>query len=100
MAKGGQPGNTNAAKGRVIRDAFNRAFDMHKPVDQRIALDAVVASVIAEAQNGNMVAAKEIFDRLEGKPIQQTEVSGPDGGDIIARIERVITDPKNVNPSN
>lgn len=87
-------GNINAKRGRVIRDAFSRALELHKPADQREALDAVVKSVIAEAMNGNMVAAKEIFDRLEGKPVQQTELTGADGGEIIARIERIVTDPK------
>ena len=31
---------------------------------------------------GNMVAIKELFDRLDGRAVQATEISGPDGGPI------------------
>lgn len=91
-------GNKNASRGRPIRDAFDRALQMHKPADQREALDGIVKSLIAKAMDGDIQAAKEIFDRLEGKPIQQTELSGLDGGEIVARIERVIIDRANDKP--
>ena len=98
MSVGGQPNNTNAIKNRPIKEAFQRALEINKPAEQRVALDSLVKVVIAKALEGDMPAAKEIFDRLEGKAIQQTEVSGLDGGAIVATIERVIKDPKNVSP--
>lgn len=58
-------------------------------------LDVIANRVIEDAANGNIVAAKEIGDRLEGKPKQQTEVSGPDGGAIPTRlvVETVVIKP-------
>jgi hypothetical protein len=63
-------GNQYAAKGRPIREAFQRALEIHKPADQRMVLDALVKSLLAKALEGDIQAAKEIFDRLEGKSIQ------------------------------
>jgi len=93
-------GNNNNKNKRPIREAFHRALELHKPADQRVALDGIVKSLIAQAMDGDIQAAKEIFDRLEGKAVQQTEVSGLDGGEIVARIERVIIDKANDKPAN
>jgi hypothetical protein len=97
---GAPVGNKNAIRNKPIRDAFERALSLHKPSDQREALDCVIKVVIAKAMDGDMQAAKEIFDRIDGKPPQSTEISGVDGGEILARIERVIIDRKNDSPSN
>ena len=35
--------------------------------------DDIVAALIAEAKDGNVAAAKEIFDRLYGKAVQKVE---------------------------
>lgn len=92
-------GNRNAARAKFIRDAFSRALELHKPAEQRVALDAVVKSIIAKAMEGDIQAAKEIFDRIDGKSVQATEISGLDGGSIeISKIERIITDAANRNP--
>jgi len=72
---GAPMGNNNAGKGRAIRDAFNRALKMHRPVDERDALDAVVKSVLAEAMDGNIIAAKEVFDRVEGKAVTTVDAT-------------------------
>jgi len=49
-------------------------------------LDVIAARVVKAAADGDMVAAKEIGDRLDGKPVARNEVSGPDGGDIPVGI--------------
>jgi len=94
---GAPVGNTNAAHTKKPwQDAINRALEIHKPADRRERLDALAASLVAKAMDGDMAALKEIGDRLDGKPKQQIEATGLDGGAIaIERIERVITDPAN-----
>ncbi len=39
----------------------------------------VATAVVTSAMTGDIQAMKEIGDRLDGKPKQQTEISGPDG---------------------
>jgi hypothetical protein len=87
---GGQPGNQNAARGRVWRDAINRALAKRSGVDRIAAIDALAEKLLANCDAGDMQALKELGDRLEGKAIQQTEVSGPEGGPVdVRRIELV-----------
>lgn len=42
----------------------------------------VLESLYNEAIDGNVSAAKEFFDRVQGKVIERKEVSGPNGGAI------------------
>lgn len=76
----------------ALRRAINRESDGKGSAKW---LDVIANRVIEDAANGNIVAAKEIGDRLEGKPKQQTEVSGPDGGAIPTRlvVETVVVKP-------
>ena len=47
----------------------------------------------AKALEGDMAAMKELFDRLDGKPAQQVQLSGDaDGAPIRHRVEQVIVD--------
>jgi hypothetical protein len=36
---------------------------------------------------------REMFDRLDGKPKQQIEASGPDGGAFVTKIVREVVPP-------
>jgi len=45
-------------------------------------LETVALKLLEEAEEGNMVAIKELFDRLDGRAVQATEISGPEGGPI------------------
>lgn len=55
----------------------------------------VIANRVCElAAEGDTSAFKEIGDRLDGRPKQATEVSGPDGGAIpISEVRYKIFDP-------
>lgn len=50
-----------------------------------------------ESTLNRMAATEKWFDRTEGRPAQTNinENTGPGGGPMIHRIERVIIDPKN-----
>jgi hypothetical protein len=49
-------------------------------------LEVIATRVCELAADGDMSAAREIGDRLDGKPKQATEVSGPDGEAIPLSI--------------
>lgn len=72
MAKrGGQEGNTNARKGKLWRDALERALARavesgDKTIEK--GLDKVADKVVKNALNGDRHSWKEIADRLDGRP--------------------------------
>jgi hypothetical protein len=49
---------------------------------------------IKKAEEGDLYAFNAIMDRLEGKPVQATEISGPDGNDIQLSIPVHFIKPK------
>ena len=76
--KGGAPlGNNNGGKAKPWAEAIDRAIKRDRP-----ALDRLAQVLIAKAMEGDMSAFKELGDRLDGKPKQQTELTGLDGGSI------------------
>ena len=88
-------GNINASKQKSWHEAIDRAIKQ----DDGKRLRAAAEKLLDLAADGEMWAVKELGDRLDGKPTQQTEISGPDGGAIqVSKIERVIADPKVTNP--
>jgi hypothetical protein len=42
--------------------------------------ETIVRAVIDKARGGDLASIAMVFDRLEGKPVQRNENSGPDGG--------------------
>lgn len=72
--RGAQPGNKNAAKGKIWTAAIERAL---KKLDKKglNALDAAAESLVKQAIAGDLMALKEIGDRLEGKPAQSMTLS-------------------------
>lgn len=70
-ASGPPLGSRNAARPRIWSDAIRRAILQGKK------LDKLAERLIAAAEEGDMVALKEIGDRVEGK-VTQT-VAGEDG---------------------
>ena len=73
---GGQPGNQNARKGKLFYDALRIALVQEDKKKLRKITDKLVES----AENGEPWAVKEIMDRMDGKPVQSTEITGADGG--------------------
>jgi hypothetical protein len=70
-------GNTNAQK----RGAF--VYQLRRVLhDKPEKLRKIAEKLLEEAENGESWAIKEVIDRLDGKAIQATEISGPDGGEI------------------
>lgn len=63
--RGAQPGNRNAKKGALFRDALHKAL-----VRDKGSLERIVSALVARACEGDLAAIKEIADRLDGKPSQ------------------------------
>ena len=91
MERGGQPGNQNAAKGKMFEGALKRALARNDG-----SLNRIADKLVQEAEAGEQWAVQMVADRLDGKAKQQI-VGGDDDDNplrFIARIERVIVDPK------
>ena len=52
----------------------------------------IAEALIARAEAGDVVAAKELFDRAWGKSMQSTEISGKDGKPAIVIIPSSLYD--------
>lgn len=74
---GAKPGNQNAAKGREFEGALKRAL-----VRSDGSLNKIADKLVALSIEGEQWAIQMLADRLDGKPKQATEISGPDGGAI------------------
>jgi hypothetical protein len=73
---GGQPGNQNARKGKLFYDALRIALVQ----EDKKKLRTITEKLVKSAENGEPWAIKEVMDRIDGKPIQSTEITGADGG--------------------
>jgi hypothetical protein len=63
------------------------------------ALDRVIAALLAKAQEGDVPAIKEVFDRVDGK-VPQAVIGGDEDDpaiNLVHRIERVIARPSDPN---
>lgn len=83
-------GNNNAGKSKEWRDQIKWALENYEggKVAKGQALRAIATKLVEEAIDGDSKAREEIANRLDGKPVQSTELSGPEGGAIK------ITDPE------
>lgn len=81
-------GSKNKIKNKPWADAIQRAMARFgKGKDN--ALNLIADQVVKAALNGDQWAITEIGNRTDGKAVQATEVSGPDGGDIPIKINVV-----------
>lgn len=72
----------------AVRRAVHRRLEGEEGKPQK--LERLADQLVEAGLAGDIGALKEIGDRLDGKARQQTELTGPDGGPMISRIECVI----------
>lgn len=70
------------ANEQVIRQNLVLILDQIDPQKGRKRMLNILHALVSAAEEGKMDAINAIMDRVDGKPKQQTEVSGPDGGEI------------------
>ena len=56
-------------------------------------LRAVADALVLKAIAGDVPAIREIGDRLDGKVMQQVDLSGDPDNPVASRVEMVIVDP-------
>lgn len=92
MPVGAPLGNQNAAKGRVWRNALDRAIAQ----DDGKKLRAAAEKLLTAAAEGEEWAMKELGDRLDGKPGQAITVAGdpeaPLQSKVTVELVRASTD--------
>jgi len=80
------------SKERPFRDALRKRIAAAEANQDIRRLDRIAAKLLAKAEAGDMLAIKEVADRLDGKPAQATVVSGDSEAPLVHRIERAIID--------
>lgn len=83
--RGGQPGNRNAVRAKLYRDALKRALARKGDGEIEKGLNKVADRLVAEALKGEGWAIREIGDRLDGRVPQAVEMTGEGGGEIVVR---------------
>lgn len=71
-------GNRNAAKAKLWQAAIERALEKRGGGDKIKALNDLAEKLLANCDQGDLSALKELGDRLDGKPAQAI-VGGGDG---------------------
>lgn len=92
MPVGAPEGNRNRSALRPFEQAIKRAILQ----DDGKRLRAIAEMLLDKAAEGDLMAAKEVMDRVDGKP-KQAIVGGDDGDNPIRiqEIQRRIIDPAN-----
>lgn len=90
MPVGGQPGNSNAAKSKAF---YRRLVAACEREDYKRVSESV-EQILNKASSGEEWAIVMLRDTLDGKPKQQTEITGEDGGPIYIKtgIDRLLTE--------
>lgn len=83
--RGGQPGNSNAEKGKRWRMAIDAALSKHGK-DKAEALAEVAEKLIGKALEGDMSAIKELGDRIDGKSVQPMDIKGDLKTNVIYNV--------------
>ena len=88
--KGGAPvGNKNAAKGAQLTAMLAAALDANDRQRLRQGVDNVTQAFAA----GERWAVEFVFDRIEGKAVARTELSGVDGSPLPLSIGVSFVEP-------
>jgi len=81
-------GNTNAAKGKMFYDQLRKIA-----VQEPTKLREVAEGLFEAARAMEPWAVKELIDRLDGKAVQQTELTGAEGAPLLSGIQVTFIKP-------
>jgi hypothetical protein len=87
----GQSGNPLGQRRDRISAQLKMLMDQPCPFDKegRTWCEAIAWAMVKKALRGDVRAFAEISDRVDGKPRQSIELSGPEGGAIPVGLEEV-----------
>jgi hypothetical protein len=85
----GQSGNPSGTKSKrpwtaALQRALAQYADPEKKIEAGEALRHIADDMVKKAVEGDATARDEIFNRLEGRPVQS--ISGPGGEDLFAPL--------------
>ena len=86
--RGAQEGNTNARKGKLFYEQLRKVLVQ----EDALRLRKIAEKLVEAAEEGEAWAVKEIMDRVDGKAIQATEITGVDG-EPLAGIQVTFVKP-------
>lgn len=82
-------GNQHSSKiNRILNETLKRKLIQ----DEAKRANNVVESLLKQAEQGEISAIKEVFDRMEGKAVAKTELTGSDGGELVVKVVTGIDD--------
>lgn len=87
--RGGQPGNVNGGKNKAWEAALRRYA-----AQDGEALNKAAKALFDKAIAGDVAAAKEIGDRLDGKSVQPTTVGGDPDNPIVHQVNYRVVSPQ------
>ena len=73
--KGGQPGNSNAARGKEFSEQLRYVLEHYEnsTIERGMALRGIAEKLIEKALAGDQSAIIEVANRLDGKPTEHRE---------------------------
>ncbi len=84
-------GNTYSSKSnRLLSETLNRVLIQQDGHRARMIAEALVS----KAEEGDISAIREVFDRTEGKAVARTELTGADGSPLPMGISVEYIKPK------
>ena len=84
-------GNTHSSKiNRLAADTLRRVLIQ----EEAIRLRNVTEALVAKAESGDVSAIKELGDRIDGKSVATTELTGVDGSNLPISIAIDFVKPK------
>jgi len=92
---GAPVGNTNSNKNNRIWANTIRKLAVQEDYKR---IHVIAEKLFEKAQEGDLGAIKEIGDRIDGKAIATTELSGVDGKDLPISIGLDFVKPKDDSP--
>lgn len=72
---GAPVGNKNAANAHIWKAAILRALDNRTRIKRKEALDELAEALLAACAQGDIVALKELGNRLDGAPTQNATLN-------------------------
>jgi hypothetical protein len=83
-----KPGESGNPEGRALNKPFLDAVSRAIAQDDGKRLRKAAEQLLDAADAGEPWALQMLADRLDGKPKQQVEASGADGGPLVVEIVR------------
>ena len=82
-------GNTHSSKiNRLAADTLRRVLIQ----EEAIRLRNVTEALVAKAESGDVSAIKEVFDRMDGKVVQENKISGDADAPLLIQVVTGIDD--------